>query len=234
MKKPHLVVLTGAGISAESGLGTFRGAGGLWEGYDIMEVASIEGWHQNPQKVLEFYNFRRAAALKAQPNAGHQTLAELEALFEVSIITQNVDTLHERAGSSRVIHLHGRLDQVRSSVNPNDISDWPGDLLWGDVCAQGSQLRPHIVWFGEAVPEYDHARGIVQSADVFAVIGTSLQVYPAAGLVYEAGGATPKYLIDPEPVPVAGLQALTTIRATASAGVPEMRRLLNAWLAENR
>lgn len=227
MKKPHLVVLTGAGISAESGLGTFRGAGGLWEGYDIMEVASIEGWHKNPQKVLEFYNMRRAAAHKALPHAGHTTLAELETDFEVTIITQNVDTLHERAGSSRVIHLHGRLDQVRSSVNPNDIRDWPGDLLWGEVCAQGSQLRPHIVWFGEAVPEYEKAMKIVRAADIFAVIGTSLQVYPAAGLIYEAQATIRKFLIDPEPVPVAGLQALTVIRASAGSGVAEMRRLLN-------
>lgn len=226
MKKPHLVVLTGAGISAESGLGTFRGAEGLWEGFDIMEVASIEGWHKNPQKVLEFYNMRRAAALKAEPNTGHLTLAELEKEFEVTIITQNVDTLHERAGSSRVIHLHGRLDQVKSTAKTETIYDWPGDLHWGDVCENGSQLRPHIVWFGEAVPEYERARSVVQSADVFAVIGTSLQVYPAAGLVYETSATISKFLIDPEPVPVAGLQALTIIRASASSGVAEMRRLL--------
>jgi NAD-dependent deacetylase len=226
MKKPHLVVLTGAGISTESGLGTFRGAGGLWEGYDIMEVASIEGWHNNPQKVLEFYNMRRAAALKAVPNVGHQTLAEMEAFFEVSIITQNVDTLHEMAGSSRVLHLHGRLDQARSSISPNLIQACPGDLNWGELHADGSQLRPHIVWFGEAVPEYENARIIAQKADLFAVIGTSLQVYPAAGLVYEAPSHIPKFLIDPEPVPVTGLEALTVIHATANAGVPEMRRLL--------
>ncbi len=220
-------------MSAESGLGTFRGAGGLWEGYDIMEVASIEGWHKNPQKVLEFYNMRRTAALEAQPNAGHLTLAAMEAEFDISIVTQNVDTLHEKAGSSRVIHLHGRLDQVRSSLHTRDIRDWPGDLLWGDLCESGSQLRPHIVWFGEAVPEYERAMEVVRTADFFAVIGTSLQVYPAAGLIFEAPIHIPKYLIDPEPVSASGLQALTTLRATASEGVVEMRRLLNAWMTQN-
>lgn len=234
MKKPHLVVLTGAGISAESGLGTFRGAGGLWEGYDIMEVASIEGWQRNPQKVLEFYNMRREAALKAVPNLGHLTLAQMEADFEVTIITQNVDILHEMAGSSQVLHLHGRLDQARSSRNPQAIQACTSDIHWGELHADGSQLRPHIVWFGEAVPEFEKALEIVRTADIFAVIGTSLQVYPAAGLVYEAPSHTPKFLIDPEPVTVAGLEHLRIVAASASKGVPEWYGLLKVWLAENR
>ena len=182
MKK--LCVLTGAGMSAESGIKTFRDSGGLWEEYDVMTVASIEGWHRNPQLMLKFYNERRKQLETALPNAGHTGLAELEKHFKVYIITQNVDDLHERAGSTRVLHLHGELKKVRSSTHPELIYDIGyKEINWGDKCEKGSQLRPYIVWFGEAVPAFEEAMEIVSDTDIFAVIGTSLNVYPAAGLV---------------------------------------------------
>lgn len=195
----NLVVLSGAGISAESGLTTFRDAGGLWEGHRIEDVATPDAWRRNPERVLEFYNQRRKAAREAQPNEAHRILAELESAFDVTIITQNVDDLHERAGSTRVIHLHGKLFESRSTLDPSlvyPISGW--ELKLGDRCERGSQLRPNIVWFGEMVPLMETAARITASADLFLVVGTSLVVYPAAGLVDYAPHHVPKYIIDPK------------------------------------
>lgn len=197
MKK--IVVLTGAGISAESGISTFRDAGGLWEGHNVMEVASPEGWQKNPALVLDFYNQRRKQLLQVHPNAAHNALADLEDEYSVHIITQNVDNLHERAGSSNVLHLHGELLKVRSSKDENYIIDWKKDLNIGDLCPKNSQLRPHIVWFGEQVPAMDKAVKLSQKADVFIVIGTSLQVYPAAGLLDYIQPEIPVFYIDPKP-----------------------------------
>lgn len=195
MKK--LVVISGAGISAESGIQTFRDANGLWENHDIMEVASYDGWLKNPALVLDFYNKRRAQVLACSPNKAHQVLAELETNYEVHIITQNVDDLHERAGSTAVVHLHGELLKSRSSLQEEIVYDCQHDLHLGDLCEMGSQLRPHIVWFGEAVPLIDLAIEIVQDADFLLVIGTSLLVYPAAGLINYAPSHTQKFIIDP-------------------------------------
>ena len=176
----HLVVLTGAGMSAESGIKTFRDADGLWEGHDVMEVASPQGFAKNPELVLDFYNQRRRQLLKVEPNEAHYTLAELEKNYKVSIVTQNVDDLHERSGSSSVLHLHGELFKIRSTYNESDIMEWKKDLVMGDKCKYGYQLRPHIVWFGEAVPKIEEAIKICETADVLIIIGTSMQVYPAA------------------------------------------------------
>ena len=196
MKK--VVVLTGAGISAESGINTFRDSGGLWEGHDVMDVASPEGWRKNPQLVLDFYNMRRKDALKAQPNAAHIALVELSKHFDVQIITQNVDDLHERAGSSNVLHLHGKLFESRSTLNPRHIYPIEGwELNLGDKCPRDSQLRPNIVWFGEAVPMMEPASTLASKADIFIVIGTSLQVYPAASLIDYLGVDTEVIVIDP-------------------------------------
>lgn len=200
MKK--IVVLTGAGISAESGIKTFRDADGLWEGHDIMEVASPIGWNKNPTLVLDFYNKRRAQLLTVQPNKAHEILAELEKLFNVHIITQNVDDLHERAGSSSVLHLHGELLKVRSVANEKNIKHWKTDLNLGDCDEKGNQLRPHIVWFGEAVPLIEKAIEIVETADILVIIGTSLQVYPAAGLMNYVNQNVPVYYIDPKPATI--------------------------------
>src|SRR6476660_5552731 len=197
--KKKLVVLTGAGISAESGLKTFRDSDGLWEGHNVMDVASPEGWDKDPNLVLDFYNQRRRQLKDAAPNAGHIGLAELEKYFDVYIITQNVDNLHERAGSSKVLHLHGELLKVRSLGNPNYILDWHEDLILGDLDDQGHQLRPHIVWFGEMVPALEEAAAIAHEADFFAVVGTSLQVYPAASLMHYTKPGTPVFYIDPKP-----------------------------------
>lgn len=223
MQKPHVVVLTGAGISAESGLATFRGMGGMWEEYRIEDVASITAWHRNPALVLEFYNQRRKAAAQAQPNEGHKALAKLEEKYSVTVITQNVDDLHERAGSSNVIHLHGKLSEVRSEKYPDLIFDIGGGAIQvGDLCPRGSQLRPNIVWFGEAVPMIEIAVQIAATADIFLIIGTSLVVYPAAGLVHNAPYRAEKYLIDPHiPELPYGLQ-LTTIAEPATTGVPKL------------
>src|SRR5690606_21391290 len=177
------VVLTGAGISAESGISTFRDANGLWENHDILEVASIWGWEKNPKLVLDFYNQRRKQLFTVEPNAAHFYLRDLESRHEVTIITQNVDDLHERAGSSQVVHLHGELRKVRSEINESLVYDWTEDLNWGDKGEDGAQLRPHIVWFGEAVPKMEEAISLTQVADCMIIIGTSLQVYPAASLV---------------------------------------------------
>lgn len=225
MKK--IVALTGAGISAESGIPTFRDANGLWEGHDIMEVATPEAWQRNPELVLDFYNQRRKAALSVQPNAGHKALAELEKHFEVMVITQNVDNLHEKAGSSQVIHLHGELFKSRSTneeVLCYDIEGW--ELKMGDCCEKGSQLRPHIVWFGEAVPMMDYAIEEALSADIFLVIGTSLLVYPAAGLINFVGEEVPKYIIDPQTPDLPSRSNLHMIAKKAGEGMSEVAREL--------
>lgn len=213
-----LYVLTGAGMSAESGIKTFRDSGGLWEEYDVMTVASIDGWYQNPQLVLRFYNDRRRQLEHAQPNAGHLGLAELQKYFDVYIITQNVDNLHERAGSKHVLHLHGELTKARGVDHPSEIYDIGyKDIHWGDTCKHGSQLRPHIVWFGEAVPAFEEAVEMVRNADAFAVVGTSLNVYPAAGLMDYVPSHVPIYLIDPNDVPYS--RKVEFIKAKAGVGV---------------
>ncbi len=218
-----IVILTGAGMSAESGVKTFRDSGGLWEGHDVMEVASPEGWRRNPQLVLDFYNQRRKQLLSVQPNAGHLGLADLANNYDVQIITQNVDDLHERAGSTHVLHLHGELFKVRSTHNEQYIQEWKDDLNLGDLCPDGSQLRPHIVWFGEAVPMLNKAIEIVQKAAVFVVIGTSLQVYPAAGLLNYVPDGIPIYLIDPKPaVHATAFPNLHIIQDTATRGVSRL------------
>ena len=196
MKK--IVVLSGAGISAESGIQTFRDAGGLWEGHDVMEVASPQGWNTNKELVLDFYNKRRKQLLEVKPNKAHFEIANLQSEFDLSIITQNVDDLHERAGSRNVIHIHGELLKVRSVVNPKIVLPWTKDLLITDTCQYGLTLRPDIVWFGEAVPLMDKASKEVASADIILIIGTSLQVYPAAGLIDFADSKTIIYYVDPK------------------------------------
>jgi NAD-dependent deacetylase len=221
MNKKKLVVMTGAGISAESGIKTFRDADGLWEGHDIMEVASPVGWHKNRALVLDFYNKRRKQLLEVQPNSAHFTLAKLEEKFDVHIITQNVDDLHERAGSSKVLHLHGELLKARSTLDEEYIIDCKNDIMEGDCCPKNGQMRPHIVWFGEAVPAIEEAIEITESADLVAVIGTSLQVYPAAGLMSYAPSHSPVFYIDPKPASVYGLSnRVEIISATATLGVP--------------
>jgi NAD-dependent deacetylase len=229
--KKKLVVLTGAGISAESGIKTFRDSDGLWEGHNVMDVATPEGWHKNPSLVLDFYNQRRQQLKEVQPNKGHQILAELENDFDVYIITQNVDDLHERAGSSNITHLHGQLLKVRSSKNENYILDWQDDLNFGDVDHQGNQLRPHIVWFGEQVPALEEAITITEQADYFAVIGTSLQVYPAAGLIDFTKQETPIYYIDPKPAKIPNLRnPLVVIPNIASEGMLILKEKLQTNL----
>lgn len=225
MKK--LVVLTGAGISAESGVKTFRDADGLWEGHDVMKVASYEGWLKNKALVLDFYNQRRRQLHQVKPNLGHTTLAQLEQDFDVHIITQNVDNLHEQAGSTKVLHLHGELLKVRSDSHQFEVLDWTSDLNIGDVDSKGTQLRPNIVWFGEAVPAIEEAIGIVETADYLAVIGTSLQVYPAAGLMHYAHRNIPVFYIDPKPASIYDLQnPLEVIPMNATEGVPLLREKL--------
>jgi len=227
--KKKLVVLTGAGISAESGIKTFRDSDGLWEGYNVMDVATPEGWRKNPEMVLDFYNQRRRQLHEVQPNLGHQILAELENDFQVHIITQNVDNLHEKAGSSKVLHLHGELLKVRSSINKNLILDWTSDLNIGDVDDKGNQLRPHIVWFGEEVPALEEAIQITQQADIFVVIGTSLQVYPAAGLMEFTSPEIPVFYIDPRPIKIPNLSnPLEVIPEVASEGMIILQKKLLA------
>lgn len=223
--KKHIVVLTGAGVSAESGIKTFRDADGLWEGHDVMEVASPQGFAKNPNLVLDFYNQRRRQLLSVQPNSAHLDLAALEKNYKVSIITQNVDDLHERAGSSHVIHLHGELLKARSTNNLEDIKTWTLDLNLGDTCELGHQLRPHIVWFGEEVPMMDRAIDICESADLLLIIGTSMQVYPAAGLMHYVPFQTPTYFIDPKPS-VDNNPSLTVIAETATIGMKTFIKLL--------
>lgn len=224
MKK--IVVLTGAGISAESGLKTFRDEDGLWEGHDVMEVASPQGWKNNKSLVLDFYNKRRRQLKTAKPNKAHDALAKLEEKFAVHIITQNVDDLHERAGSSNVLHLHGELMKARSTFDEDLIMDWTEDLTEGDYCEHHFQLRPHVVWFGEEVPMLDKAREIVEKADILIIIGTSMQVYPAAGLIHYVQNGTPIYFIDPNPA-ISKTGTLEIIAEKASVGVPKLvERLL--------
>jgi NAD-dependent deacetylase len=217
-KKKKIVVLTGAGISQESGIQTFRDADGLWEGHDVMEVASPEGWHNNMELVLDFYNQRRAQLNTVKPNEAHRALAELEDKYEITIITQNVDDLHERGGSSNVLHLHGELKKVRSTIDPSLIYDCTSDVNKGDKCEKGAQLRPHIVWFGEAVPLIEVSAEICMAADIFIIVGTSMQVYPAAGLVNYVDSNVPKYFIDPKPASV-NVPNLRVIAKKASVGV---------------
>ncbi|MGO4822597.1 MULTISPECIES: SIR2 family NAD-dependent protein deacylase [unclassified Flavobacterium] len=225
--KKKLVVLTGAGISAESGIKTFRDSNGLWEGHNVMDVATAEGWHKNPALVLDYYNQRRKQLKEVQPNLGHQILAELESQFEVHVITQNVDDLHERAGSSNVLHLHGELLKVRSTKNINYILDWTSDLNFGDVDTEQNQLRPHIVWFGEEVPALEQAVSITETADFFAVIGTSLQVYPAAGLIDFTKASIPLFYIDPKPASIPNLRnPLQVIPEMASEGMKQLKKRL--------
>jgi len=225
MKK--VMVLTGAGMSAESGLRTFREMGGLWEEYDVYQVASPAGWAKDQDLVLRFYNERRKQLLEAAPNRGHFSLAELETDHEVYVITQNIDDLHERAGSTRVLHLHGELRKARSTVDPGLIYEIDGwELRKGDLCEKGSQLRPHVVWFGEAVPAIEEASRLAAMADVFVIIGTSMNVYPAAGLIEYVPSGAPVYLIDPNEVNMAGIQGIHVIRKAAGEGVDELTGFL--------
>ena len=217
----HIVVLTGAGVSAESGIKTFRDADGLWEGHDIMEIASPQGWEDNQTKVLDFYNKRRRQLLEVSPNPAHYALVKLEEKFKVSIITQNVDDLHERAGSTNVLHLHGELLKVRSTFNENLVMDWRTDLKVGDFCEYNYQLRPHVVWFGEAVPMFNKAAEITERADILLIIGTSMQVYPAAGLMDMVRPGTKIYFIDPKPS-VYAKPHITIIEEKASTGVTHL------------
>jgi NAD-dependent deacetylase len=225
MKK--IVVLTGAGISAESGLKTFRGSGGLWEDHDIMQVASPEGWNNDAALVLRFYNERRKQLKNVEPNTAHFALAELQNKYDVTVITQNVDDLHERAGSKHIIHLHGELKKVRSTGYPELIYDTDGETNLGDLCEKGYQLRPHIVWFGEMVPKMDEATAITAKADIFIVVGTSLLVYPAAGLINYAPYDTPKYIIDPNIPEHMSISNLSVIPKMAGEGLPELVKILN-------
>ena len=217
----RIVILTGAGISAESGISTFRDSNGLWRNHRIEEVASPEAWARNPEMVLDFYNQRRKQLFEVEPNAGHRALVQLEKKFDVQIITQNVDDLHERAGSSNVLHLHGELKKARSTINPNliyELDHW--ELKLGDKCEKGSQLRPHIVWFGEAVPLIDKAAELVKAAEIFMVVGTSMVVYPAAGLIHYVERDIPKYYVDPKAFAVQGVSNLKIIRKNATVALP--------------
>ncbi|MBI1193057.1 MAG: NAD-dependent deacylase [Bacteroidetes bacterium] len=220
MTKKKLVVLSGAGMSAESGIPTFRASDGLWENHNIEDVASPEGWARNPRLVLDFYNQRRQQIRRAESNDGHRCLAALEDLFSVQIITQNIDDLHERAGSANVLHLHGEILKVRSTLDEQLIYDWTEDLQLTDRCAKGSPLRPHIVWFGEAVPMIERAARLVMGADLLVVVGTSLAVYPAASLLRYAPPGIPKYLVDPNLPAVSGVPNLQRIAQTAALGLP--------------
>lgn len=222
MGKPKIAILTGAGISAESGIKTFRDSDGLWENHRIEDVASPEGWHRDKALVLDFYNQRRRQLLQCQPNAAHYALATLEDKYDVTIITQNVDDLHERGGSTNIIHLHGELLKARSTADEHLVYDWQRDITFADKCAKGSQLRPHIVWFGEAVPLIETAAKVAQQADIFIVIGTSLLVYPAAGLINYTGFDTPKWLIDPNNVQAPSVPNLRVINKKATEGVTEL------------
>ncbi|WP_294083966.1 SIR2 family NAD-dependent protein deacylase [Proteiniphilum sp. UBA5384] len=226
--KKKLVVLTGAGMSAESGIATFRDSGGLWERYPVEQVATPEGFAADPELVLSFYNMRRRELLKTRPNDGHRVLATMEKEYEVHIITQNIDNLHEQAGSSRVLHLHGELMKARSTGDETlvyELDPADSDIHIGDHCEKGFQLRPHIVWFGEAVPLMAEAEQITRQADIFVIIGTSMNVYPAAGLLDEVRNNVPVYLIDPKDVSTRRYD-IHHLRMGASAGVKELRRLL--------
>lgn len=227
MDKKHLVILTGAGISAESGLQTFRDSGGLWENVNIEDVATPRAWRKNPAKVLDFYNYRRQQVSKAQPNSAHKALAELEKDFVVSILTQNIDDLHERAGSTRVLHLHGEIFSMRSEKDETYRYPCRGDIKLGDKAEDGAQMRPDIVWFEEPVPAIEQAANIARTADVFIIIGTSLQVYPAASLIDFAPKFCPKFLIDKAAFPQEGTKELTVIQKPATEGVEVLRQMLS-------
>ncbi|NQX38526.1 NAD-dependent deacetylase [Pedobacter steynii] len=225
--KKKLVVLTGAGISAESGLKTFRDTDGLWEGYNVYDVATPEAWKKNPDLVQDFYNERRKQVLAAQPNDAHRGLVELEKYYDVHIITQNIDDLHERAGSSNVIHLHGVITRSQSDLNPGltyPIDGW--EIKMGDRCELGSQLRAHVVWFGEAVPMIETASEICESADIFILVGSSLAVYPAAGLINFVPSQSPRYIIDPKIPEVRNRKQVVRIEKTATEGLKELLQLL--------
>lgn len=222
----HIVVLSGAGISAESGLQTFRDADGLWNGYDITEVATPGAWKRNPALVLDFYNMRRQNVLGAEPNPAHRLLADLEQQYKVTIITQNIDDLHERAGSTNILHLHGEILKMRSEKDESLVYDIRGDIHLGNTAADGAQLRPHIVWFEEAVPMIEPAIGVMQTADIFIIIGTSLAVYPAAGLGQYAFNATEKYIIDKRIPSEVNLKGYEAIEATATAGMEILHKKL--------
>ena len=232
MNMKKLVILSGAGISAESGISTFRDAGGLWDKYPVMQVASIEGYEANPELVINFYNERRKQLLEVQPNQGHILCAELEKYFDVTVVTQNVDNLHERAGSHHIIHLHGELTKVCSSYNPNDpryireLKPEEFEVKMGDKAGDGSQLRPFIVWFGEAVPEIETAVNYVEKADIFVIIGTSMNVYPAASLLYYVPSNADVYLIDPKDVNINTRRPITHIKKGASEGMKELLEML--------
>ncbi|MEO8404538.1 MAG: NAD-dependent deacylase [Chitinophagaceae bacterium] len=228
MAKKKIVILTGAGISAESGLKTFRDSDGLWEGYEVTEVATPGAWRKNPQLVLDFYNMRRKDVADAQPNAAHYGLAELEKDFDVTIITQNIDDLHERAGSTNVLHLHGQIFQMRADADEGDVYEIRGDIALGDLDSNGSQLRPHIVWFGEAVPMIETAIPIVHEADIFMVVGTSLVVYPAAGLVNYAASHIPKFIIDKKIPYTSAIDNLITIEKPATEGVKDLLLMIES------
>lgn len=232
--KKKLVVLTGAGVSAESGISTFRDSDGLWEQHKVEDVASIEGWYRNPALVLDFYNARRAQLPTVKPNAAHLAIASLEDEYDVTVVTQNVDNLHERAGSTRVVHLHGELTKVRPENRCNEMDGFSEETVFdigaeavhiGDLAPNGAQLRPHIVWFGEAVPKIETAIDAVEAADILLIVGTSLQVYPAAGLYAYAKAGTPIYIIDPKDVPVRDGR-ITHIKDVATKGMEEFKKLL--------
>lgn len=236
MKKRKITVLTGAGVSAESGISTFRDSNGLWENYRVEDVASIEGWYRNPAVVLDFYNQRRRQLKDAQPNAAHRAIASLEQDYDVTVVTQNVDNLHERAGSTKIIHLHGELTKVRPEDRCNERDGFSeaevfdigyDDISLGDLAPDGAQLRPHIVWFGEAVPKIEQAIDAVSRADILLIVGTSLQVYPAAGLYRYAGYDTPIYIIDPKDVPVND-RRIVHIREVATKGMEIFKNILKS------
>lgn len=236
MNRKRITVLTGAGVSAESGISTFRDSNGLWENYSVEDVASIGGWYRNPALMLDFYNMRRKELASAKPNAAHVAIAGLEKEYDVTVVTQNVDNLHERAGSTRIIHLHGELTKVRPEDRYNDRDGFSeesvfdigyGEIHLGDLAPDGAQLRPHIVWFGEAVPKIEAAIDAVERADIMLIVGTSLQVYPAAGLYRYARHNTPIYIIDPKDVPVADSR-ITHIRDVATKGMETLKNILNS------
>jgi NAD-dependent deacetylase len=230
MGKKKLVVLTGAGISAESGLKTFRDSDGLWEGYDINEVATATAWRKNPELVLEFYNMRRKNVREAKPNAAHDGLASLQDVFDVHVVTQNIDDLHERAGTRNVLHLHGEILKMRSEKNEELIYPIEVEIKMGDTAEDGEQLRPHIVWFEEPVPMIEKAVELVRSADIFLIVGTSLAVYPAAGLVNYAPYPIPKFIVDKRIPYTSSLYNLTVIEKAATEGVGELQQLLKKFV----
>jgi NAD-dependent deacetylase len=222
----HIVVLTGAGISAESGLKTFRDSDGLWMGYNVYEVATPEGWRKNPKLVLDFYNIRRKEVANALPNAAHKGIADLQQYFNVTVITQNIDDLHERAGSKNVLHLHGEIFKMRGEKDENTLYEIRGDINPGDMAPDKTQLRPHVVWFNEQVPAIIQARSIMSRADVFVLAGTSLQVYPAAGLIDYIPGDVPKYIIDRQPPYIPAHHNFHVIEKTATDGIKELIKIL--------